>query len=724
MAHVAQYKKDVVKEFVKLIKEYPIIGAVNMEGMPTPQLQNMRASLRDICVIKMSKRRLLKLAIEQAKKEKQGVEELEQYLRGMPALLFTKENPFKLFKTLQKSKSPAPAKAGQTAPNDIVVPAGPTSFAPGPVIGELGALGIKTGVENGKIAIKEDATVCKEGEKISGPLAGMLTRLGIEPMEIGLDLIAVYENGTIYKKDVLSIDEEEFLNKINNAARWAFNLSVEAAYPTKDNATLFITKSFQEAKALALEANILADMVVEEVLGKAERQMLSLKDTAGITVEVKPAEETAPAEEKKEEPEAPKEEPQPEEKPPAEEVEEKKEETKPEEKVEEAPAEDKKKDDIAEKEEEAAKDDEKTEEELKEEIKELEEEVAEQEAEEEAVKEEAEKSEEELAPDNIEKELELPEEELQPEEKTVEEPKEEPQPEEKPPAEEVEEKEETKEMDVPPQPETPKEEEKPEMDLPPEPKTPAPEESKEVVIEKPEVGEANEPTEKDIKEVIEEVEPAESEEEKKAAEKIEEDVEELDKELKKEIKEAPAEEKEAVTEKAEEIEEIKDAVPAAEKKVEELKEKAAEIKEDIKEKKIEHIKEEIEEIKEDIKEEIKNPDEKDIKKIAKEIKQVVKDVKDLKEDVPSARELAAKKKPSKADSEQVENLFDQLKKKGTLRGVSGAEAKPKKTLRTGGTLTPQEIIDQARTKMATKDKPEKVPTAHELLERKKKALKK
>jgi len=66
----------------------------------------------------------------------------------MPALLFTKENPFKLYNKLQKSKSSAPAKAGQTAPSEIVVPKGPTPFAPGPIIGELGALGIKTAVEN------------------------------------------------------------------------------------------------------------------------------------------------------------------------------------------------------------------------------------------------------------------------------------------------------------------------------------------------------------------------------------------------------------------------------------------------------------------------------------------------------------------------------------------------------------------------------------------------
>ena len=36
-AHVAQYKKDSVVRFGRLMKEYKIIGVVNMENLPAPQ---------------------------------------------------------------------------------------------------------------------------------------------------------------------------------------------------------------------------------------------------------------------------------------------------------------------------------------------------------------------------------------------------------------------------------------------------------------------------------------------------------------------------------------------------------------------------------------------------------------------------------------------------------------------------------------------------------------
>jgi len=320
---VPEAKKSVVNKIADLIKKYPIIGALNMENLPAAQLQRMKANLRDKVEMLMTKRRLMKLAIDQVKGDKKGIEKIEEHLKGMPALLFTNENPFTLFKILKKSKSKAPAKAGQTAPIDIIVKAGPTQFAPGPVIGELGALGLKTKVEDGKIAILEDAVVCKEGEEITANLAGMLVRLGIEPMQIGLDLVAVYEKGDIFTKSVLDIDEDKFMADLSQAATWAFNLSVDTAFITDVNKEMLIQKAYMDSKALAISENILADAVAGDILAKAEREMMSLKSSipelpaAAEEKSAEPAKEEPKAEEKKEEPKAeePKKEEKAEEKP-------------------------------------------------------------------------------------------------------------------------------------------------------------------------------------------------------------------------------------------------------------------------------------------------------------------------------------------------------------------------------------------------------------------------
>ena len=166
----------------------------------------------------------------------------------MPALIFTKENPFKLSKIIRKNKSKAPIKPKQVAPSDIVVPAGPTSFAPGPIIGELGAVGIKAGVEAGKIAIKQDAVVAKEGDVVSSELASILTRLGIEPMEIGLNLTAVYEDGQIYESDLLQVDAAEYQVKISTAYSESLNLAVYIVYTNEDTLSTLLNKAEEMAQ--------------------------------------------------------------------------------------------------------------------------------------------------------------------------------------------------------------------------------------------------------------------------------------------------------------------------------------------------------------------------------------------------------------------------------------------------------------------------------------------
>lgn len=274
MAHVSQQKKDTVSEFVELIDKYDYVGAVNMENLPAKTLYGMRTKLRDSVLIRMTKRRLIAVALRESKKE--GVDKLIEHLKGMPALLFTNESPFTLFKTLKKNKSTTAIKAGQIAPKDIVVPAGPTGFAPGPVIGELGSVGIKAGIDGGKVAIKADSLVAKEGDVVNATLAGLLTRLGIEPMEIGLDLTAVYENGEILTKSVLDIDEEAYITDITTAASWAYNLAVNSAYPTEQTIEVLIQKAFSEGRNLAINEYILTDLTAGDTLAKVHSQMIAV----------------------------------------------------------------------------------------------------------------------------------------------------------------------------------------------------------------------------------------------------------------------------------------------------------------------------------------------------------------------------------------------------------------------------------------------------------------
>lgn len=267
--HVASWKKEEVQQLVQIMQRYNVIGLVDMTNLPSFQLQKMRAALQKTGFIIMTKARLLNLAFAELNGKIQGIQALQKTMQGMPALICTNENPFSLAKTLRKAKSKAPAKPGQKAPNDLIVLAGPTPFAPGPIIGELGQLGIKTQIQEGKIHIKEEKIIAHEGDVISGPVASMLTRLGIEPMEIGLNLVAVLEKGMVFLKNVLDVDEKVYIDNLKLAAAHAFALAFSVAYPTKDNITMLVVKAARDAEALAEARKILTSKAAAHMINAA-----------------------------------------------------------------------------------------------------------------------------------------------------------------------------------------------------------------------------------------------------------------------------------------------------------------------------------------------------------------------------------------------------------------------------------------------------------------------
>lgn len=282
MAHVAQYKKDKIKAIEKEANEYPVIALLDMQGMPADTLQAMRDKLRAHAKIVMTKKRLMKLVFKDMEKNHDKITGLDEHFEGMPALLLTKENPFKIASILKKSRTPANAKAGQIAPKDIVIPAGPTPFAPGPIISELGGIGIKTGVEGGKVAVKADSTVAKKGDVISQKVADVLSRLDIKPMELGLTMTAAYEDGVIYDREILEVDESVYENQLKAAAFEAFAVALHHGVMNEATIMPQIQKAARDAYLLALSENIMTDDTVKQILAKAEGHAGHLKSKINV----------------------------------------------------------------------------------------------------------------------------------------------------------------------------------------------------------------------------------------------------------------------------------------------------------------------------------------------------------------------------------------------------------------------------------------------------------
>ncbi|MCX6682671.1 MAG: 50S ribosomal protein L10 [Methanoregula sp.] len=272
--HLPAWKKDEVDEIKKNAGKYTLVGLVDMYGIPAAQVQQIRRNLRGKAVIRVTRNTLIAHALGEMGGKVTG---LSKYVSGHSAMIFSNDNPFRLFKQLEKTKTKMAAKAGETAPQDIVVEKGPTSFKPGPIVGELQQAGIPAAIEGGKVKIRETRTIVKKGAVISPKVADVMIKLNIKPMDVGLALQAAFYQGDVYEPSVLAIDETAILAQIQLAGQQAFNLSLNAAIPTKDTIAMILTKAVREARGLAVEACIYEKDAIDAIIGKAQKESIALK---------------------------------------------------------------------------------------------------------------------------------------------------------------------------------------------------------------------------------------------------------------------------------------------------------------------------------------------------------------------------------------------------------------------------------------------------------------
>jgi large subunit ribosomal protein L10 len=162
--HVSEKKKKAVLDLSKLLKEKKTFLIASIKNIPGSQFQEIVKKLRGKAVVKVPKKNLILKALDSSKNEK--MKEIEGSITNDFALLFSDVDCFELAIDLVRKKSPAKAKVGQIAPEDIEIPAGPTDLVPGPAISELGALGIQIQIEGGKITIKSPKILQKKEQKL------------------------------------------------------------------------------------------------------------------------------------------------------------------------------------------------------------------------------------------------------------------------------------------------------------------------------------------------------------------------------------------------------------------------------------------------------------------------------------------------------------------------------------------------------------------------------
>lgn len=250
-ANVSEEKKKLLKELMNLIDKNNTVMIASTINIPSLQFQKIKRDLREKATLKVIKKSIALRALEESKETKKNIEKLEQFIGSGFAMIFTNLDAFDLASILAESKIKAKIKAGQTAPKDIVIEAGPTDLPAGPAISELSKAKIKAGIEGGKIVVKERCVVTKAGEKVSEEIANVLAKLEIEPLSISLEPIAAYDSTKQKIYTEIKIDKEEMLKQLKENALLSIMFSINLVYPTSENIKALIQKANIQEKFIS-----------------------------------------------------------------------------------------------------------------------------------------------------------------------------------------------------------------------------------------------------------------------------------------------------------------------------------------------------------------------------------------------------------------------------------------------------------------------------------------
>lgn len=271
---VLEEKSSEVDAIKDILKGYKSIGIASLQKVRASQLQELKKSMAGKVHLRVLKNTLMKLAIEEMNQK--DLKKLEEYLDGSNVYLFTDLNPFKLAMLLERGKVKTTAKSGDIAAIDVVVPASNTGQAPGPIISQLNAVGLPTRIESGSVWVSKDTLVVRKGEEINERLAGVLSKLGIKAVELGLSMRAVLDNGLMIVGAQLKVDIEATRKSVEQSNSEAFALAMGISYLTKETIKPLLQNAHQKAVALAVGAAIPTKETIAELIRKANMEMTSL----------------------------------------------------------------------------------------------------------------------------------------------------------------------------------------------------------------------------------------------------------------------------------------------------------------------------------------------------------------------------------------------------------------------------------------------------------------
>jgi hypothetical protein len=116
-------------------------------------------------------------------------------------------------------------------------------------------LNIPTKINKGTVEIITPVELIKKGDKVGSSESALLAKLGIRPFSYGLQVINVYEDGSVFSPEVLDLTEDDLVEKFATGVSMVASLSLALSYPTLAAAPHMFINGYKNVLAVAVETD-------------------------------------------------------------------------------------------------------------------------------------------------------------------------------------------------------------------------------------------------------------------------------------------------------------------------------------------------------------------------------------------------------------------------------------------------------------------------------------
>jgi len=249
---VKDRKYQLAEELGVHFANYSKMFLVDVDNVGSNQLHQIRIALRGKAIIYCGKNTQMRRVIREMEKSNPMLERVRNVLKLNLAIVFTNDNLSEIRDIIVNNKVAAPARAGQVAQCNVVVPAGNTGMEP-TMTSFLQALNIPSKITKGSIEILSPVDLIFQGDRVEASQCALLEKLNIRPFSYGLVVRHVYDDGAMYDPAVLDITEEVILASFSAGIKNIAAIGIETDTPSVASVPYSILLAFKNLLAIAAE---------------------------------------------------------------------------------------------------------------------------------------------------------------------------------------------------------------------------------------------------------------------------------------------------------------------------------------------------------------------------------------------------------------------------------------------------------------------------------------